>query len=103
MAAIEPMNQFMIHKVVDLPPVSVPGLGLIDLSITNSVVFMMISAGLITLFFLAAGKGQLVPGRLQAAAETMSLPMFAELTADQQAEVAAAVIELQRAGAELAR
>jgi len=43
------------------------------------------------------------PHAEKAAAETLSLPMFAEITADQQAEVAAAVIELQRAGAELAR
>jgi F-type H+-transporting ATPase subunit a len=71
MAAIAPMEQFMIHKVVDLPPVAVPGLGSLDLSITNSVVFMLISAVLITVFFLAAGRGQLVPGRMQAMAETL--------------------------------
>ncbi len=61
----------MIHKVVDLPPIAVPGLGSIDMSITNSVLFMLISAAIITVFFLIAGKGQLVPGRTQAMAETI--------------------------------
>jgi F-type H+-transporting ATPase subunit a len=71
MAAIQPMEQFMIHKVVDLPPVFVPGLGALDLSITNSVVFMISAAAIITVFFLLAGRGHLVPGRSQALAETL--------------------------------
>lgn len=71
MAAIQPMEQFMIHKVVDLPPVMVPGLGALDLSITNSVVFMISAAAIITVFFLLAGRGHLVPGRSQALAETL--------------------------------
>ncbi len=44
MAAIEPMEQFMVQKIVSLPPVIVPGLGAIDMSITNSVLFMLIAA-----------------------------------------------------------
>ena len=32
---IDPMHQFMIQKIVELPSVTVPGLGAIDLSITN--------------------------------------------------------------------
>jgi F-type H+-transporting ATPase subunit a len=71
MAAIEPMNQFMIHKVVDLPPVQVPGVGSIDLSITNSVLYMLIAATLITVFFLAASRRAVVPGRLQSLAESL--------------------------------
>lgn len=70
MAAIEPMNQFMIHKVVELPPVHVGNLAL-DLSITNSVLYMLIAATLITLFFLTAARGAIVPGRMQAMAETL--------------------------------
>ncbi|HXV01444.1 MAG TPA: F0F1 ATP synthase subunit A [Caulobacteraceae bacterium] len=69
--AIEPMEQFLVHKVAPIPPVRVPGLGLVDLSVTNSVLFMLIAAGLISLFFLAAGRRQVVPGRLQAAAEML--------------------------------
>jgi F-type H+-transporting ATPase subunit a len=71
MAAIEPMNQFMIHKVVDLQPVQVPGLGALDLSITNSVLYMLIAATLISVFFLVSARGAVVPGRMQALAETI--------------------------------
>ena len=70
MAAIEPMNQFMIHKVVALPPVHVGAMAL-DLSITNSVLYMLIASGLITVFFLTAARGAVVPGRMQAMAETL--------------------------------
>ena len=68
MAAIQPMEQFLVHKAVALPPVHLGGLTL-DLSITNSVLFMLISAALIIGFFLAASQGKLVPGRMQAVAE----------------------------------
>ena len=37
----DPMHQFQIQKIVELPTVTVPGLGAIDLSITNSVAAMM--------------------------------------------------------------
>lgn len=69
MAAIEPMKQFQVHKVVPIEPIHVPGLGVVDLSITNTVLFMLIAAGLISLFFFAAARRQIVPGRMQAAAE----------------------------------
>jgi F-type H+-transporting ATPase subunit a len=71
MAAIEPMEQFLVHKVVPLPPVPVPGLGLIDMSITNSVLFMIIGGILISIFFLIAARREIVPGRMQATAEMM--------------------------------
>jgi F-type H+-transporting ATPase subunit a len=71
MAAIEPMEQFLVHKVAPLPPVDIPGLGVVDLSITNSVLFMFIAAGLISLFFLVAARRQIVPGRMQAMAEML--------------------------------
>ena len=71
MAAIEPMNQFMIHKVVDLPKIRVHGVGALDMSITNSVLYMLIAATLITVFFLAASRRAVVPGRMQALAETL--------------------------------
>jgi F-type H+-transporting ATPase subunit a len=70
MAAIEPMSQFLVHKVVPLPPVEVGGVSL-DLSITNSVLFLLVAAGAVALFFLSAARGQLVPGRLQSAAESL--------------------------------
>ena len=71
MAAIEPMEQFMVHRIMKLGPVHIPGIGELDLSITNSVAFMLFAAAIITLFFLAAAKRQVVPGRLQALAETL--------------------------------
>ena len=71
MAAIEPMEQFMVRKVVDLPPIPVPGLGALDMSITNSVLFMLIAAGLISTFFLLSARRQIVPGRMQAVAEML--------------------------------
>jgi F-type H+-transporting ATPase subunit a len=71
MAAIEPMEQFLVHKVVALQPIPVPGLGLIDISITNSVMYMLIASGLITLFFLTSAKRALVPGRMQALVEML--------------------------------
>jgi len=70
MAAIEPMEQFLVHKVVPIE-LPVPGLGRVDVSITNSVIFMMIAASLICLFFFTAAKRALVPGRGQALAEMM--------------------------------
>jgi F-type H+-transporting ATPase subunit a len=70
MAAIDPMHQFLVHKVVDLPPVNIGGFAL-DLSITNSVVTMIAGAAIISLFFLIAARRQIVPGRMQAAAEMM--------------------------------
>ena len=71
MAAIEPMEQFLVRKVVPIAPVQIPGFGALDLSITNSVLFMLIAAGLISLFFFAAARRQVVPGRLQAMAEML--------------------------------
>jgi F-type H+-transporting ATPase subunit a len=71
MAAIQPMEQFLVQKWVKLPPIDVPGLGPIDLSITNSVATMMFAAVLISLFFATAARGKVVPGRLQAFGEIL--------------------------------
>jgi F-type H+-transporting ATPase subunit a len=69
MAAIDPMHQFLIHKMVPLPPVQTP-LGLLDLSITNSVVAMLVAALIIIVFFAMSAKRQVVPGRLQSLGES---------------------------------
>jgi len=71
MAEIQPMEQFLIKKLVAFPAFNVPGVGLVDLSITNSVATMMFAAALISVFFLAAGRRQVVPGRLQAFGEIL--------------------------------
>ncbi|WP_200808637.1 F0F1 ATP synthase subunit A [Tistlia consotensis] len=63
---VDPLHQFQIHSIV---PVNVGG---VDLSFTNSALWMAIAIGLIGLFFvLATGGRQLVPGRLQSVAELM--------------------------------
>jgi F-type H+-transporting ATPase subunit a len=69
MAAIEPMHQFLIHKVVAIAPIAVPGLGLIDISITNSVVAMAAAALIIVLFLWFAARGEVIPSRLQTVGE----------------------------------
>ena len=71
MAAIEPMEQFLVTRIVPLPPIRIPGLGAVDLSITNSVLFMLIAAALISAFFLISARRALVPGRMQALAEML--------------------------------
>ena len=71
MPAIDPMSQFLIHRVEGLPPlmVTVPGLGVLDLSITNSVVSMLAAALMVCVFFAASARRQIVPGRLQSIGE----------------------------------
>jgi F-type H+-transporting ATPase subunit a len=66
--AIEPMHQFLIEKVVPLPAFQVGGV-MVDLSITNSVLMMLVGATVLSLLLGLASKGSLVPGRLQAMGE----------------------------------
>ncbi len=80
MAAIEPMHQFMIHKIVPVPEVVIPGVARLDLSITNSVLFMLIAAGLLGGFFLLSTRREIVPGRLQALAEMLYTMVDGTLT-----------------------
>ena len=66
----DPMHQFQVQKVVDLPTVNLPVVGMVDLSITNSVLAMLVAATLIVLFFAAVTlRPQMVPGRLQVVGE----------------------------------
>lgn len=65
----DPMHQFQIQKVIDLPAVEVLG-QTIDMSITNSVLAMLIAVGLTLLFFtLTTARAEIVPGRGQVMAE----------------------------------
>ena len=69
MAEIDPMHQFQIRKVLELPTVAG-----VDLSITNSVLAMLIAAGAICLFFaVATARAAVVPGRLQSVGESLYL------------------------------
>lgn len=66
----DPMHQFQVQKILDLPPVTVPGLGMVDLSITNSSLAMAVAAALVLLFFtFVTASPKVVPGRLQVIGE----------------------------------
>lgn len=67
----DPMHQFQVTKIVELPTVTVPGLGAIDLSITNSVAAMMSAALLVIGFYSLAARRAVVPGRLQTVGEML--------------------------------
>jgi F-type H+-transporting ATPase subunit a len=63
----DPMHQFQIHTLVELPTVAG-----VNLSITNSVFYMIVAAVLMSAFLvLATRRAALVPGRWQSAAEMM--------------------------------
>ncbi len=67
---IDPMHQFLVEKLIELPSFTIGGLT-VDMSITNSVAMMMAASVALIVFLLAAGKGQVVPGRLQSAGEAL--------------------------------
>jgi len=68
--AIEPMHQFMIHKIVQGPVFNVGGLT-VDMSITNSVASMIAGAIILMAFLALTARGQIVPNRGQALAEAL--------------------------------
>ncbi len=71
-----PMQQFEVNPIVALK------LGSYDISFTNSALFMVLSAALITVFLVYSTRGRaLVPGRWQSMAE-MSYEMVANLLRD---------------------
>jgi len=62
--AIDPMSQFEIKRYI---PIEIFG---VDVSFTNSALFMVIALGLISTFMIYAMRGHaLVPGRVQSMAE----------------------------------
>ena len=68
----DPLHQFKIEKIIDLPDVTLPGVGLVDFAITNSHIAMTVAFGFIVLFLtLATSNAKVVPGRLQAVGEEM--------------------------------
>ncbi|ADU12792.1 MULTISPECIES: F0F1 ATP synthase subunit A [Asticcacaulis] len=65
----DPLHQFQIQKVVELPTIDVAGVP-VDLSITNSVLAMLIGVGCVVLFFaLTTARASIIPGRFQVMAE----------------------------------
>ena len=68
----DPIHQFQIVKVVDLPDVTLPLIGVVDLAITNSHIAMTIAFAAVVLFLtLVTSKATVVPGRLQAVGESL--------------------------------
>src|SRR3712207_4944001 len=66
----DPMHQFEVQKVLDLPDIPTPW-GAVDMAITNSTVAMMLAAALIVAFFAAVtARPQVVPGKLQVLGES---------------------------------
>ncbi|MGD2131977.1 MAG: F0F1 ATP synthase subunit A [Maricaulaceae bacterium] len=65
--ADNPLEQFQVHPVVELPQI-----GGVDLSITNAAAHMMLAVLVILVVLnIAISKASLVPGRLQSIAELM--------------------------------
>ncbi len=76
----DPMHQFEVQKVLDLPSVTLPLVGAIDLSITNSTIAMLGAAGLLVLFMaVVTSRVAVVPGRLQTLGE-MAFGFIDDLT-----------------------
>jgi F-type H+-transporting ATPase subunit a len=68
--AIDPMHQFLIHRIVELPTFHVGKLA-VDMSITNSVATMIAGAAILILFFALTARREIVPNRAQALAESL--------------------------------
>jgi F-type H+-transporting ATPase subunit a len=67
-----PIEQFEIKKILDLPDATLPLLGHTDFAITNAHIAMTIAfVALVAFLQLATSKAQVVPGRLQAAGESI--------------------------------
>jgi F-type H+-transporting ATPase subunit a len=68
--AIDPMEQFAIHKIVDLPTFHIGKLA-VDMSINNSVATMIAGALLLVIFLAATARREIVPNRGQAVVEAL--------------------------------
>lgn len=65
-SAAGPMDQFEIIRIFDLH------LGSIDISLTNSALWMLICTGaIIAFFFVATRRAAIIPGRMQSATEVL--------------------------------
>lgn len=67
---IAPMEQFLVHPIVKIAPIHIGGFTL-DMSITNATLAMGFAALVICGFLFAAGKREIVPGRLQSVGESL--------------------------------
>lgn len=68
----DPLHQFQIQKIVDLPDVTLPVFGTVDLAFTNSHLAMTIGFLIVVGFLTLVTNGaKVVPGRMQAVGETL--------------------------------
>ena len=68
----DPLHQFQIQKIVDLPDVTLPVVGTVDLAFTNSHLAMTIAfAAVVGFLALVTAGAKVVPGRLQSVGETL--------------------------------
>lgn len=68
----DPMHQFQVQKIMDLPDFSLPLVGRVDMAVTNATVAMAIAFGLVVLFFtLSTARVAVVPGRMQVVGESV--------------------------------
>ena len=74
--ANDPMQQFEIKTIFDLPKV-----GNLDISFTNSALYMVIAVALVVVFFAFTLKKNLVPGRMQSMGE-LSYEFIANMLRD---------------------
>jgi len=62
--ANDPMKQFEIKKILELPQIAGH-----DISFTNSSLWMVVGVLSVILFFALTAKGKLIPGRMQSLGE----------------------------------
>mgnify|MGYP001809907397 CR=1 FL=1 len=68
----DPLHQFQIQKLVELPDVTLPVLGKVDLAFTNSHLVMTLAFLIVMGFmFMVTSSAKVVPGRLQTVGETL--------------------------------
>jgi F-type H+-transporting ATPase subunit a len=68
----DPIHQFEVTKLVELPDIPIGGGRVIDMAFTNSTLAMTISAGLIVLLMaVVTSRPAVVPGRIQSVGEML--------------------------------
>ncbi len=66
----DPLHQFQIEKLVELPDVTLPYIGAVDLAFTNSHLAMtIVFVAIVGFLTLVTSKAQVVPNRLQTVGE----------------------------------
>jgi len=68
----DPIHQFEVSKIVDLPDIPLPGGRAIDMAFTNSTLAMTLAAGAVVLLMaVVTSRPAVVPGRIQTIGESL--------------------------------